>query len=158
MLNPNVESGGGPFARGRAKPSAMGVWRTPKDEEYANPEGLVGRKVRVYFDGDCTFFEAQVHLYVAHVGWRYICSSSFFLRGRCKVIVSSNSSWLRLGDDGRSFWRPGRITSWILCGMGVVGLAVFFCYAYCLNASVPAEVTAAPAFSCDKGNALQGRV
>lgn len=62
MLNPNVESGGGPFARGRAKPSAMGVWRTPKDEEYANPEGLVGRKVRVYFDGDCTFFEAQVHL------------------------------------------------------------------------------------------------
>ena len=58
--DPNVESGGGPFARGRAPASAMGVWRTPKDEEYANPEALVGRKVRVYFDGDCTYFEAQV--------------------------------------------------------------------------------------------------
>lgn len=64
VLNPNIESGGGPFARGRAKPSAMGVWRTPKDDEYANPEGLVGRKVRVYFDGDCTYFEAQVHPYL----------------------------------------------------------------------------------------------
>lgn len=61
VLNPNGESGGGPFARGRARASAMGVWRTPKEEEYANPQGLVGRKVRVYFDGDCTFFEAKVH-------------------------------------------------------------------------------------------------
>lgn len=58
--DPNAESGGGPFARGRAPASAMGVWRTPKNEEYANPEALVGRKVRVYFDGDCTYFEAQV--------------------------------------------------------------------------------------------------
>lgn len=58
--DPNVESGGGPFARGRVPASAMGVWRTPKDEEYATPEALVGRKVRVYFDGDCTYFEAQV--------------------------------------------------------------------------------------------------
>ena len=58
VLNPNVESGGGPFARGRAQ--AMGVWRTPKSHEYANPEGLIDRKVRVYFDGDCTYFEAQV--------------------------------------------------------------------------------------------------
>lgn len=38
----------------------MGVWRTPKEEEYATPAALVGRKVRVYFDGDCTYFEAQV--------------------------------------------------------------------------------------------------
>lgn len=38
----------------------MGVWRTPSDEEYKDPEGLIGRKVRVYFDGDCTYFEAQV--------------------------------------------------------------------------------------------------
>lgn len=60
VLNPNAESSGGPFARGRAPASAMGVWRTPKNEEYANPLGLVGRKVRVYFDGDCTYFEAQV--------------------------------------------------------------------------------------------------
>lgn len=58
--DPNVESGGGPFARGRAPASAMGVWRTPKNDEYATPEALVGRKVRVYFDGDCTYFEAQV--------------------------------------------------------------------------------------------------
>eukprot|EP00903_Cladosiphon_okamuranus_P016857 g15545.t1 len=61
--DPNAESGGGPFARGRAPASAMGVWRTPKNEEYANPEALVGRKVRVYFDGDCTYFEAQVKRY-----------------------------------------------------------------------------------------------
>lgn len=57
-MNPNVEPGGGLFARGRAQ--AMGVWRTPKGNEYANPEGLIGRKVRVYFDGDCTYFEAEV--------------------------------------------------------------------------------------------------
>eukprot|EP00752_Nemacystus_decipiens_P004070 g3725.t1 len=63
--DPNAESGGGPFARGRAPASAMGVWRTPKDEEYANPEELIGRKVRVYFDGDCTYFEAQVKRYKA---------------------------------------------------------------------------------------------
>lgn len=61
MLNPNAEPGGGPFARRLAR-AAMGVWRTPKDDEYANPQGLVGRKVRVYFDGDCTYFEAQVNL------------------------------------------------------------------------------------------------
>ncbi|CAM9641707.1 unnamed protein product, partial [Ectocarpus fasciculatus] len=61
--DPNVESGGGPFARGRAPASAMGVWRTPKNDEYATPEALVGRKVRVYFDGDCTYFEAQVKRY-----------------------------------------------------------------------------------------------
>lgn len=60
MLNPNAESGGGPFARGRVKASAMGVWRTPNEGEYANPEGLIGRRVRVYFDGDCTYFEAKV--------------------------------------------------------------------------------------------------
>lgn len=59
VLNPNGDTGGGPFAR-RARASAMGVWRTPKEKEYADPEGLVGRKVRVYFDGDCTFFEAKV--------------------------------------------------------------------------------------------------
>lgn len=61
--DPNIESGGGPFARGRAPASAMGVWRTPKEEEYATPAALVGRKVRVYFDGDCTYFEAQVQQY-----------------------------------------------------------------------------------------------
>lgn len=66
MLNPNVEPGGGPFARGRAQ--AMGVWRTPKGNEYANPEGLIGRKVRVYFDGDCTYFEAEVLFGVVTVG------------------------------------------------------------------------------------------
>lgn len=60
VLNPNAESGGGPFARGRVKASAMGVWRTPNEGEYANPEGLIGRRVRVYFDGDCTYFEAKV--------------------------------------------------------------------------------------------------
>ena len=60
VLNPNAESGGGPFARGRVKASAMGVWRTPNEGEYADPEGLVGRKVRVYFDGDCTYFDAKV--------------------------------------------------------------------------------------------------
>lgn len=47
----------------------MGVWRTPKDEEYANPLGLVGRKVRVYFDGDCTYFEAQVRV-SKEVAWQ----------------------------------------------------------------------------------------
>lgn len=72
MLNPNGESGGGPFARGRARASAMGVWRTPKDEEYANPEGLVGRKVRVYFDGDCTFFEAKVLHTLLHRGLPHV--------------------------------------------------------------------------------------
>ena len=68
--DPNAESGGGPFARGRAPASAMGVWRTPKNEEYANPEALIGRKVRVYFDGDCTYFEAQVmwYCYVSFAG------------------------------------------------------------------------------------------
>lgn len=64
VINPNGDNtGGGPFARGRARASLMGVWRTPKGEEYANPQGLVGRKVRVYFDGDCTFFEAKVNLH-----------------------------------------------------------------------------------------------
>lgn len=75
--DPNVESGGGPFARGRAPASAMGVWRTPKNDEYATPEALVGRKVRVYFDGDCTYFEAQVCMHTCgatlptcwYLGW-----------------------------------------------------------------------------------------
>lgn len=69
--DPNVESGGGPFARGRAPASAMGVWRTPKNEEYADPEALIDRKVRVYFDGDCTYFEAQVMLppLLCFAGW-----------------------------------------------------------------------------------------
>lgn len=105
VLNPNIESGGGPFARGRAPASAMGVWRTPKDEEYANPEGLVGRKVRVYFDGDCTFFEAQVRVpcnramvsFCGYRRWRRVrlltCSST--IDGRATERVrGTHGFWL----------------------------------------------------------------
>lgn len=97
--DPNVESGGGPFARGRAPASAMGVWRTPKNEEYATPEALVGRKVRVYFDGDCTYFEAQVCVHT--------CGSTSLLVS--VGVMLSLFLWVRGWDP--SFVRSSTISS-----------------------------------------------
>lgn len=97
--DPNVDSGGGPFARGRVPASAMGVWRTPKNDEYANPEALVGRKVRVYFDGDCTYFEAQVTLTLpVTLAFTPSCLYVFCFSGLCRFSVPPSVVlwWLRL--------------------------------------------------------------
>ncbi|CAM9293989.1 unnamed protein product, partial [Discosporangium mesarthrocarpum] len=56
--NEETEGQAGPMAR---RPGAgMGVWRTPLDSEYADPVGLVGRRVRIYYDGDCHYYSGKV--------------------------------------------------------------------------------------------------
>lgn len=110
--DPNVESGGGPFARGRAPESAMGVWRTPKNDEYATPEALVGRKVRVYFDGDCTYFEAQVLYTVVDMPGCVFC---YF-----RVGIPAGSTITRSSDMIFSFavpsWGGVSMTVAVHCG------------------------------------------